>query len=380
MRRVCRALLPWLVLLAAGGCKPRAQPEPIWVGHVAPFSGPNERIGEHCRQAILLAVDEANKEETGLAGRRVTVLHVDSHDDPNALQPEAVRLITINRVMALLGGVDPAQVERLGRAAQPYDVALVTPAAVPADRLAENIFSVNASLTFLGQVLARFSATDLKAERILIFSDSRRMSNTALLEAFNKEFSRSGGHGVLQTYNSEADLSKIASESKDVKPQAVLYVGAAADLAKARALLQNVGITVPLLFAGDREHLATLEADLKTSNGIFLATPYVLDGATTEIQQFVKKYQDRFHEIPSTNAFLAYDSARVLFQAMRRAESPITRKGVLAGLAQQKNDGFDSLIGRIYFNKDHSARRPLFMVRLENGTMLNAKRFDPEAK
>ena len=368
-----------LVLLALSGCKPKAEPEVLWIGHVAPLSGPNERIGEQSKQAILLAVEEANKD--GIAGRHIAVLHVDSHDDPNALQPEAVRLITINRNVALLGGVDVAQVERLGRAAQPYEVALITPAAVSADRLAENVYSINASLNFQGQVLARFAAGEVKAERIVVLRDERRTSTAALAEAFQKEFSKISGHAVQQhPYHSEADLSKAVLQSKDAKPQAVLYVGAASELAKARAILQGTGLTAPLLFAGDSEHLAVLQSDPKGSNGIFVAMPYVVAGGTPEIQDFAKKYHERFHETPSTDALLAYDAIHVLFQVVRKAETTITRKTVLAALARLSTDGFDSLTGHLIFNKDHSARRPLFVVRLENGTMQDAKRFDPEAK
>src|SRR5262249_36542112 len=93
-------LLPSLALLVLCGCKPRGEPEPILIGHVAPLSGPNEQIGESARQAIALAVAEANnREENLIAGLRVAVLHVDSRGELDALQPEAVRLITVNRVV-----------------------------------------------------------------------------------------------------------------------------------------------------------------------------------------------------------------------------------------------------------------------------------------
>src|SRR5260370_37855702 len=102
MRFLRRIFLPFLALLALSGCKPRAETEPILIGHVAPFTGPHRLIGEQAKQAILLAVEEANQEENRGAERRVAVLHVNSHGDLDALQPEAVRLITVNRVAALL--------------------------------------------------------------------------------------------------------------------------------------------------------------------------------------------------------------------------------------------------------------------------------------
>jgi branched-chain amino acid transport system substrate-binding protein len=372
-------LLTCFVLLILSGCKPRAENEPIWIGHVASFSGPDKRIGEHARQAILLAVEEANKEGNRIHGRRVAVRHVDSHGDLGALQPEAVRLIAVNHVLALLGGADAAQVERLGQAAQPYDVALVTPAAVPPELAPENVFSINASLVFRGQVLARFAATQLKAERVAVFTDGRRSESTALAEAFNQEFSKVGGHLSRQwIYKSEAELGHAIEAAPAQKPEVILYAGDAAEFAKARALLQKAGLTMRLLFGGDEARLTALEADPNVSNGIYLATPYVLEGGTPKLQEFAKQYQQEFHEKPDAEALLSYDGVRVLFQAMSRTEA-LNAAGVRAALANSSSDGFESLTGRLVFNKDHSARRPLFVVRLENGKMHDAKRFDPEA-
>jgi branched-chain amino acid transport system substrate-binding protein len=324
-----------------------------------------------------LAVAKINKEENGIAGRRVAVLHVDSRGELDTLQPEAVRLITVNSVAALLGGRSTTEVERLAQAAQPYGVSLVTPAPVPQDLQADNVFSVNASLNFRGQVLARFAARDLKAERMLIFVDGRRTSEMIVAEAFSATFSKVSGHAPKQhVYKNAAELARAVQESKDAKPQAVLYVGAVTELAEARQILRQAGFTVPFLFGGNQEHLATLEADTKATDGIFLATPYTPDEGGQEIQDFARKYRKQFQEDPDVSALLAYDGIQVLAQAMRKAKT-LRPADVRAGLAGFLTDPFDSLTGRIVFGKDHSARRPLFVVRLEGGKMRALKPFDP---
>src|SRR5712692_10186987 len=115
-----RILVPLLVLGAVMGCHRGPDPTPVLIGHLAPFSGPDKRIGEHAKQAILLAVEETNKEENRIAGRRVAVLHPDyPPDEPDKLQPLAVRLVTVNKAVALLGGLDANQARTLGKAVQP---------------------------------------------------------------------------------------------------------------------------------------------------------------------------------------------------------------------------------------------------------------------
>src|SRR5262245_24786782 len=94
----------WLVLaVVAAGCGGRRTPEPGWVGHVAPLSGPERGRGESARRGILLAVEEANSASEG--GRPLAVRHADGARDARA---ETVRLLAVNRVAALLAGPDAA--------------------------------------------------------------------------------------------------------------------------------------------------------------------------------------------------------------------------------------------------------------------------------
>jgi branched-chain amino acid transport system substrate-binding protein len=349
------------------------------IGHVAPFSGPDRQIGEHAKQAIELAVATTNKAENGIAGRRLAVLHVDSRSELDTLQPEAVRLITVNGAVALLAGTSSAEVERLGQATQPYAVSLVTPAAVPPNLQADNVFSVNASLSFRAGVLARFTCKELKAERVVILLDSRRTSETALAEAFQISFAKASGRAPEQrVYQNTAELAQAVQGLKEAKPQAVLYAGAVMELAKARQVLREAGLTVPILFGGNEEYLATQEADTRATDGIYLATPYALEGSGHETQDFARKYREQFQADPDISALLAYDGIRVLVQAMRKGKS-LRPADVGAGLADFLTDPFDSLSGRILFAKDHSARRPLVIVRLERGKMQALQRFEPGA-
>jgi ABC-type branched-subunit amino acid transport system substrate-binding protein len=255
--------------------------------------------------------------------------------------------------------------------------------------MADNVFSVNASLAFQGQVLARF-AEELKAKQVAVLVDGRRTANVTLAEAFSKEFSKVGSQAPRQwVYKSEAELVKAIQESKEGKPEALVYAGAAAELTIARRNLQAAGLTIPLLLAEDGEFQTALEAEPKLSGDVYLVTPYVLNVGTPELQEFAKKYQklqefakkyqERFHESPGTDALLAYDGVQVLLQAIRRANI-ISTTGAAAKVRAElaSPNEFESLTGGLLFDRDHSAQRPLFVVRFKNGETREAKRFEPE--
>src|SRR5438045_2221500 len=104
MSRAITRLRVGLLLLAAllAGCSGRSPEETVWVGHVAPLSGPARDRGEQAVQAIELALEQAEADGFTAGGRPVGVRHVDAAG--GKARAEAVRLLTVNRVAALIVG------------------------------------------------------------------------------------------------------------------------------------------------------------------------------------------------------------------------------------------------------------------------------------
>jgi branched-chain amino acid transport system substrate-binding protein len=359
-----------VALFGLSGCRSSPGPEPVLIGHLAPFSGPGKLIGEHGKQAILLAVEDVNQEGSRILGRRLAVLHPSYlPDDLEKLQPVAVRLITVDKVVALVGGIDTDQAKSLGRAAEPYEVPLITPAELPPELLGDNVFSVNAGLAFRGQALARFAAKELHVNRVAVWVDGRRAATTALAAAFTREFSK-GKSALAQewTYKNAPDLSEFVERVKKFQAQAILHAGYAVDLGRLRAKLQEAGLKLPVLAGSDGELLTGLQADKDMSDGVYTATPFVAGEGPSATEDFVKRYRDRFQEDPDIHAALAYDGIRVLFEAMRRAKS-FQPTNLRKELANSEANPFESLSGPMKFDKNHAARRPLYVVQIENGQL-----------
>src|SRR5688572_9010858 len=109
-----RVLSAILLGLALAGCNRPSPTDPVHVGYLAP-------AGDSGRKGVQLAVKEANDANGLVAGRRLAVLAPDVGEGANAPSAVATRLISVNRVPALIGGSDGPQAEQLGRAAQPHN-------------------------------------------------------------------------------------------------------------------------------------------------------------------------------------------------------------------------------------------------------------------
>src|SRR5439155_2924132 len=117
--------------------------------------------------------------------------------------------------------------------------------------------------------------------------------------------------------------------------------------------------------------------DRETTNGVYVALPYVPGEDSAQNKKFVNKYQERFKETPDFHAALAYDGIRVLFEAMRRSKSVQPGK-IRDEFATSKSAAFDSLSGPLTFDRSHAAERKLFIVRLEDGKPAASKPYQPE--
>jgi branched-chain amino acid transport system substrate-binding protein len=364
------------MLAAFSGCASKSSSEPILIGHFAASSGPDRMFGEHARQAILLAVEEANGSESLFPGRRVAVLHPDyPFDDPDAIQNIAVRLILADRVVGLLGGTSPAEAKRLARAAKDYDVPVITSAELTPDLTEENLFSVDASVEFRAQVLARFAVSDLKSQHVVLLSDTAMPAGSHVREAFQRELGAKGGrHTEHWTYKSENELGETTERIKKAQASAVLFFGTAHSFVKLGAKLRAAGISAPLIFGSDGNQLSIPSNERERIDNVYWATSYIPEVSEPRNQEFVKKYKERFHEDPDASAALAYDGLHVLLEAMHRANSTTQDAKILKELASDQSKPFDCLTGSFAFDKNRSLRRPLFVMHLNNGQISMVKR------
>jgi branched-chain amino acid transport system substrate-binding protein len=368
------------------GCSQSPSAESIVVGHLSPLSGPDKRIGEHARQGIILAVEEANGENDKINGRSVEVHHADDRGNAPLAGDEAVRLITVNRALALLGGTSTDQAEQIARSMQSYGdensqtkqlsgIPFVTPSPLPL--ASESAFSTGLAPARQGQLLGRFAAQELKTKHVAVVFDGGSMS-AAVAEGFTREFAANGSRRA-DHYRYEKDgLGELPGRIARAKPEAVLIAAPVADFVKLREGLAGAGLTVPLLFGGEELTWPALVAEPAARDGVYAVTTFAAEGLTPQGKELARRYQERFQEPLDLYAATAYDGARILFEAMRRARSckPELVREALGGL-----DNFESLTGPFTIDRDdHTARRPAFVVQQQQGQMKLVQRYDAESK
>jgi branched-chain amino acid transport system substrate-binding protein len=99
--------------------------------------------------------------------------------------------------------------------------------------------------------------------------------------------------------------------------------------------------------------------------GHYFSTHCSPDQGTPEMVGFVESYKKRFNgKLPDAMAVLGYDSARVLIDAMKRANS--TEPAALrAAIADTKD--FSGASGKITLNANRDAVKALVFIQIKGG-------------
>src|SRR5260370_1688565 len=183
---------PWLPLVLLGigiaGCTSASSKEPINLAYLLPLSGPERERGRQAQQAVSLALDEINTDGKGVLGRPLRVRQIDTRGESETAQGETVRLLSLQRTVAVITGPDAGIAQVVVRTARPYTTTTVVPGEVADPPQGEGVICLAVNPRKRGQVLAQYAANELKAKRAVVLTEARNaVANKADSDAVARE-------------------------------------------------------------------------------------------------------------------------------------------------------------------------------------------------
>ncbi|MCI0380292.1 MAG: ABC transporter substrate-binding protein [Gemmataceae bacterium] len=355
----------YLVLCA--GCSSGAQPT-VYFGHVASVSGPDRAIGEKETLGIRLAIKELVEDKEQ---RPIHVKHSDTVGLGEAFEGQAVRLVTLGKVLALYGGNSADEVVRLDRGLVP----VVTPLGFLPRGVSDKVFSIGLSPQRQGEVLARFIAEEKKIDSVHVVTDARREGAQAVADAFREAFRKSWEAGKKEiawtaeqvTIDKETKFDELGKRVPS-GARALVFSGSVADFGKLLRELKAPDLL--LVYAGPEGAPRNLGDAV-----VYFAAPFAVDKELSKTQEFADRFRTAFHEELDAHAAMAYDGTRLLAAALRRAERPISER-LLEELKKTKD--FAGLTGTITLENNQAKDRPVWVMRKEKQKTDTVIRYDPK--
>ncbi len=358
-----------LLALAAATAALTAQ-ETIKIGEFACLTGKDATFGQSQHKGILLALEELNV-AGGVLGKKIELISEDNQSKPGESATVAKKLLSREKVVAILGEVTSGRTLEVAPLAQSAKIPLIATGATnpTVTQKGDYVFRVCFIDDFQGTVMAKFALNDLKAKKVATLTSVSSAYSVGLAKFFKETFVAGGGTVVAEQKFGEGDKDFRAQLTaiKAANVDAIFIPGYYTEAALIALQARSLGLTVPL-FGGDGwESEKLLELGGAALNGSYYSTHFTPENKEPAVAAFVKKFKTRWAgETPDAFGALGYDALYVLVDAIKRA-------GTTAGpalrdaLAATKN--FPGASGITTLDKDRNASKPATIITVKNGKL-----------
>ena len=205
-----------------------AASDTIKIGEFASLTGKEAAFGQSSHKGTQLAIDELIA-AGGLLGKKIEFVYEDNRSTPGESATIAKKLITRDKVVAILGEVASGRSLEAAPIAQASKVPMISPSSTnpKVTETGDYIFRVCFTDPFQGRLLAQFAKSTLKAQKVAIFSDVAAPYSVGLAQFFREPFVAGGGQVVSeQKYTGgDKDFKAQLTAIKSTNPDAILVPG-----------------------------------------------------------------------------------------------------------------------------------------------------------
>jgi branched-chain amino acid transport system substrate-binding protein len=336
----------------------------ILVGMYGSLTGDGASFGQSSVEGAQLAVEEVNNAGGLLGGRKIRLLVEDDQSRPEEASNAVTKLITQDKVVAVLGEVASRRTLAAAPVAQKYQIPMITPASTNerVTQVGDYVFRVCFIDPFQGEVLAKFAYSDLKARKVAVLKDIQQDYSVGLTDSIQRTFTKLGGQ-VLDpvSYSSgDADFRAILTQVRAQKPDAIFATGYYPEAAIIVRQARELGMNMPIL-GGDGWVGDALKNGRDALKNTFISNHYSGDNPDPLVQNFRKAYRAKFNREPDSIAALGYDAAKVLADSITRTGGTDGAK-LRAAIAAADVPG---VTGRLKMNASRNVDKPAVVEELQ---------------
>ena len=372
-----------LVCLFAGGNAEEPGTETIKIGAALSLTGTNVHGGTEALNAINLLIDEVNA-AGGIKGRQIELFVENTNSEAEQAVNGALKLANENNVLAIIGpdnGTTATAIKM--QVAEVYEVPQISVTGSSPKLTSDKpkwFFRGATPSTYQSTELANYLVNTLGKTRIAILCDDslkdQATSFTDDLAALNLEPVSMQTHATGNTnFNGQLLATKSAN------PDAIMFIGYPTECAS--ALKQATDMGLDCQWAGSigtvYQELINLAGSL--AEGFIGSIGFSASNPSELVQEFVKKYEERYGVIPEHAAGQAYDQLTLVLKAIEECDIGFTNdslandRSLIRDWLETKANGFEGLSGVIKYDaNEHTAYKSVNLVIVKDGqwTILQA--------
>lgn len=360
-----KLLIVFLTLVAVVVCSPTVWgADTIKIGFDIPLTGDIPKVGEGSKYAaeILLAeVNGAGGLKVGDKNYMLQFIYEDNESKAESATAAALKLITQDQVLAVIGPQASKQAIPAGEVCNSYKTPMISPWSTNPQTTKDRPYVFRACFLdpFQGPVAAKFATEEFQAKKAAVLYDIASDYPKGLAEYFKEAFEKIHGSGSIVAFET------FTTKDRDFSAQLTNIIKSGADVLFTPQYYDEVPLIVkqahqlgwkkPIMGSdswGSAELMKLCGDDCK---GLYFTTHYAAAGAKGATKEFIDKYNAKYGYVPDDVAALTWDAIRLLLQAIQNTGGLTgnlekDRENVKNALAQIKD--FDGITGTMTFTPE----------------------------
>ncbi len=363
------------VLMASG---PAGAAKTLKIGFNIPLTGDIPKVGEGSKFAAEMLKEEVNAAggvKVGNETYQLQFIYEDNESKAESATAAALKLITQDQVLAIIGPQASKQAVPAGEIANSFQTPMISPWSTNPETTKDRPYVFRACFLdpFQGPVAAKFVTEEFGAKKAAVLYDIASDYPKGLAEFFKQAFEEIHGPGsvvAFETFTTKdrdfsAQLTNIIKSGADVLFTPQYYDEVPLIVKQAHGL----GWDKPIMGSdswGSAELMTLCGDDCK---GLFFSTHYAAAGAKGATREFIEKYNAKHGYIPDDVAALTWDAIRLLLQAIQNTgglsgDLQKDRDSVKDALAQIKD--FDGITGKMTFTPEGDPIKCAVIVKISD--------------
>lgn len=338
----------------------------ILIGEFGSLTGSEATFGTMTNKGIRLAIKQANS-AGGVKGKQLKLITLDNQGKSEEAATAVTKLVTQEKVIAVLGEVASSRSLAAAPIAQQYKIPMISPSSTnpKVTEVGDYIFRVCFIDPFQGTVMAKFANEHLSAKKVAILTDVKSDYSTGLAQFFKQEFTSKGGQIVSeQSYQSgDIDFKGQLTAIKATNPDAIFIPGYYTEVGLIARQARQLGLKQPLMGGDGWDSSKLYEIGKDAINGGYFSNHYTTESDDPVVKKFIEDFKAEYNgEVPDGLAAMGYDAAKVLIDSLSRA-TELTPQSLRDAIAATKD--FPGVTGKISLNDQRNAVKAAVVVQVD---------------
>jgi len=307
----------------------------IVIGQFASLTGSEATFGINSSNGVELAKEEINS-SGGVLGRKIKIVTEDDQSKPGQPSSAVKKLIASDKAIAILGEIASSRSLEAAPICQQAKIPMISP-----------------------------GLDNLKAKKVAILTDVRNDYSVGLTKYFKEYFTSHGGQVVVERSFSgggtDKDFRAQLTSIKSAQPDAIFVPGYYTEAGLIAKQARSLGIKAPLLGGDGWDSPKLSEIGGSAVDGCFFSTHFSPQDTNPKVQDFVKRYREKFSTMPDGMAPLGYDAMMILGDCIKTTGTTDAAK-IRDALTQVKD--YEGVTGKITIDSKRNANKSAVVLKV----------------